>query len=291
MPRRDDVCPGPCGRRYREAWAAHEKAVARWEVEMAHWEAEMAARVAVVAAGNLPNAPGGFVSNPELPGTQDAPERPPEPDIEPTLGTPIWCQRCTSLIRSALTEIDQLACLLDAWSDGQRGAPSGQPVSRRAASSGTPSPVAIILDTLYSEVTDLEDAWRRRRGYLTVRRGKGRGAHGRSMALAFIRQYLVDILTVAENVEFGTRALKWQRLLHSMTKTDPVVRRRPGRCPGSGPHARCGLVKTMFVGDDGITKCRACGRWMSEREYQEEVLGVVDAGVVAESREREGDSR
>jgi phage FluMu protein Com len=60
-------------------------------------------------------------------------------------------------------------------------------------------------------------------------------------------------------------------VLHTLTKTDPVTKRRPGRCP------RCRMVNQLHAGDDAITKCRNCGRWLSEREYQEEMLDVAEA--------------
>lgn len=74
---------------------------------------------------------------------------------------------------------------------------------------------------------------------------------------------------------------KWQRLLYAQTKSDPVVRSRPGRCPRS----TCGLVKCLVTRDDGYTECKACGLLMNEDQYQRDVVGTAGDDVVRESRE------
>ena len=82
--------------------------------------------------------------------------------------------------------------------------------------------------------------------------------------------------------------MAWERLLYAMSKSEPVVRKVPGRCP------RCQHVNVLFTRDDGYTECRwrdgrgqACGRRLSEQEYEELVEGA-DSAVVSESqRERQ----
>jgi hypothetical protein len=237
------ACVGFCNRSYRDAWNAHEAAVDEW------LEAEHDQRG----------------------------DPPAEPDEPCTLGDPVWCGRCAGAVRRALTQVDDLAALLDSWSDGHRGASSGETVSRRAADAGTPSPIAGTLDELYGDLVAMEDAWRTRRRY-RPRPRRARNGHARALTVAWLLGQLDDILLTAESAEFGYRVLRWQRVLHKMTKTEPVARRRPGRCP------RCGWVNVLQTRDDDITECSNCGRLMLEEEYQRDVLGAAGDDVVSESR-------
>jgi ribosomal protein L37AE/L43A len=268
------ACHGPCASRAREAWAAYDQALTAWLHDAAN-----AINKATQDAQTTTTIPEPSDLTPRQIHALKLPERPAEPDVPYNLGEPWFCgARCRPRIRRALDEVDRLASLLDSWADGHRGATSGEKVSRSSSAPASPSPISVILDTLYQEVTDMEDEWREARGYSKVRRGTSRGAHGRTLAIAFILDHFTDIFLSEDHVEFCLRVLTWERLLLAQTKSDPVVRSRPGRCP------RCRLVNTLQTRDDGITECTSCGRLLSEPEYERDVLHVVDYQVVEDSK-------
>lgn len=267
------ACAGPCANRAREAWAAYAHALTAWLAD-----AERAINAATQDAQTTENIPAPNDLTPRQAEALRLPERPAEPGLPYNLGEPWFCSRCQPRIRRALSEVDRLAALLDSWADGHRGTTSGEKVSRSSSAPASPSPISVTLDHLYQEMTDAEDEWRELRGYIKVRRGTGRGAHGRDLAISFIAEHLTDIFLSADHVEFCLRILKWQHLLLAQTKSDPVVRSRPGRCP------RCRLVNVLQTRDDGYTACLDCGRLMTEQEYERDVLHVADYGVVEDSK-------
>lgn len=267
------ACHGPCASRYREAWGAYPKALAAWNALAQH---------AITEATEDAETPEAFPEpeclTPQHIEALKLPERPEPPDMSYNLGEPFLCGRCKPRMRRALSEVDRLAALLDSWADGHRGATSGEKVSRSSSSPASPSPISVILDTLYQEVTDVEDEWREHQGYAKVRRGTSRGAHGRTLAIAFILDHFTSIFLSKDHIEFCSRTLKWERLLIAQTKSDPVVRSRPGRCP------RCSLVNVLQTRDDGYTVCTDCGRLLSEEDYERDVLHLVDYQVVQDSK-------
>lgn len=273
MSRDDPYCPGICNNNWRKAWANYHQAVADWLAL-----AQQAITKATENAETIISLPAPDDLTREHIKALRLPERPTEPTLAVTLGDPIFCPRCKPRIRRALDEVDRLASLLDSWADGHRGAVSGEKVSRSSSAPASPSPISVILDTLYQEVTDMEDEWREARGYSKVRRGTSRGAHGRTLAIAFILDHFTGIFLSEDHIGFCLRVLTWERLLLAQTKSDPVVRSRPGRCP------RCRLVNTLQTRDDGITECTSCGRLLSEPEYERDVLHVADYGVVEDSK-------
>lgn len=276
MPIPSDACPGKCNSVAREVHTAYDTALPQWR-NVAYYLA--------TRPGNPDDAhdPGPAPDDWDI--TDDDAKalglepRPAKPEKTFREGAPIWCGACISSARRALAEIDRLAYTLAAHSDGHRGAASGEQISRRVAGPRTVSPIIEMLDRLYGEVTDVEDEWRQYCGYLPVRRSGVRGSHNRSTAIAFISERLDAILAEPEYTEFGHRILKWERLLMAQTKSEPVTRRRPGRCP------RCRMVSVLEVGDDDITKCGECGRWMSEEEYQRDVVHGADGAVAEDTRQ------
>jgi hypothetical protein len=254
MARRTDICPGPCNRRYTQTWDAYETAYDRWQ-------AEMQAR-----ADNPPQD------------DSEPPEPPVEPDLAPTIGAPVWDERCARRIRQALTDIGDLAAVLNEWADGHRGQASGEKIHTRHATAPSPSPITDTLDELYGALAKVEADWREFAGH-PPRPNRARTGDARQRTLAYLGEQLDRILLHPGSVAFGRAALAWQRRLQHLTRTDPVVRRRPGRCP------RCHLVNTLQTRDDGYTECRSCGRLMMEEEYERDVLGSADTSMVAESQQ------
>ncbi|ROO82614.1 hypothetical protein EDD29_0095 [Actinocorallia herbida] len=270
------VCPGACNKIARDLHDTYVQAVADYN------EAGVRAASALNRAIEDGNDEAAAAAQLEL----DDLTHPDTPEVVWTAGDPIWCGRCKTRIRAAWADVDQLASLLGSWADGHRVrvAGTGERVVR-SASPASPSPITDLLDELYGTVTRVEDEWRDSLGHLPVRRGTRRGAHNRSTAIAFIVEHLDTILGVPEYADLGHTALRWQRLLQAQTRTDPVVRPRPGRCPS------CGMIATLQTEADGITKCKNCNRWLHEDEYADLVLAAADTAVISESRAARGGRR
>ncbi|MDL4812802.1 hypothetical protein [Actinomadura opuntiae] len=279
-------CPGACNSRYRRAWTEHEDTHAAWRRQCAKASEDAAAILATVPEGEDPG-PDVYdalfaITLPADPDDPGAPTRLPDPPEEPTvactLGEPVWCASCVRRIRAALVDIGDLAARLEAWADGHRGAGSGEHTSTRRASAPSPSPVTDELDKLYGLLADVERLWREHAGH-PQRPNRSRGGDARQRTLEYLLEQSDHILANPGSTRFGQGVIAWQVKLQRMSKTDPVVRSRPGRCP------RCGWVNVLYL-EDGITKCRngKCGRYLSEEEYLEQVLGAADTSVVSESR-------
>lgn len=283
----EDACPGPCNRRYRDAWTTYNKAHAAWRAQCTVLSTR-AAQLLADAPADEDLDPGIYdalyaIELPPHPDTPDGPPRKlPEPPEQPgdtgcRGGDPVWCRRCQSLIRAALIEIGDLAAALESWSDGHRGAASGEHVSTRRTSAPSPSPIGDELDKLYGMIAEVEQQWRQHAGH-PARPSRARGGDARQRTLNYLLEQSAHILANPGSVRFGRGVLGWVARLQDMTKTDPVVRRRPGRCP------RCTWVNVLHSREDSLTECRNCGRLMNEDEYQEDVVGAADTAVVDDTR-------
>ena len=280
-----EPCQGPCNRRARRAQREHGEALTRWRDTAYHAALQAEANKAAARSGEKPPRiadPGPAPDGWDLTDTEakhlGLPPHPEEPVLDWTDGEPLWCRRCTATVRHALGEIDQLAAVLESWSDGHRGGSSGERIHRGSSTSpASPSPIADLLDELYGDVTYAEDVWREHLGLLPVRRRTARGTHNRSSALAFIGQRLERVLAAEDWTEFAYRLLHWERRLQKRTKTDPVTRSRVGRCP------RCELAEVLVTGPDDITRCQGCGLFLNEDEYQEKVVAGVDGALAADT--------
>lgn len=195
-------------------------------------------------------------------GAKPRPDQPGSVPVLPVAGDPVWCSRCTGMIRRALAEVDELASLLERWADGHRGAASGERIGRRRTGAPSPSPIADTLDELYTALTTVEDQWRQARG-LGARPKRGR-VEARLRCIGWLLGQLDNILLHPGSVQFGRATLAWQDRLQKMTRSDPVVRRRGARCPRCDPPGR-----TLRTRNDGYTECVKCGLWMNEDEYDD----------------------
>lgn len=251
-------CPGPCNAKARKARADHETALGLWEKAVAGWQRAHACWLDQVAEVGPDNA----IREPVRP------RRPPEPDITPTVGDPVWCRRCAALVRRALADLDDLAAILDTWSDGHRGRTSGEKTSTRRTDAPSPSPIADTLDELYAALTQVEDQWRDARGY-SSRPQRGRNGHARMSSVSWLLSQFDDILCHPASEQFGKATLSWQKRLQGLTRSEPIRRQRPGRC------TRCPTpTRALWTRDDGYTECGVCGRLYSEEEYERDVVGA-----------------
>lgn len=239
-----DRCVGRCNAKARKALRAYADAVTAHKAALANWEH---ARI---------QADGDARLLAEL--DRIRPQPPAEPDITWTRGTPVWCSRDAAAIRAALADLDDLAALLESWSDGHRGAASGERTSGGQYGSRSPNPIADTLEEMYGELATVEANWREHRGLPP--RPRRSTTEARSRTVAWLLAQLDGILAHPGSVEFGHAAIAWQARLQKLAKSDPVVRRRPVPCP------RCDR-RALRTRDDGYTQCAACGRLLDEDEY------------------------
>jgi hypothetical protein len=142
---------------------------------------------------------------------------------------------------------------------------------------GSPSRIADELDDLYGALVQVEDPGRDHRGYPEWGQ-RARDGRARRLVIAFLLEELRDILGNPGSVKFGLGILAWERRLQAMTTSEPVIQRRPARCPNSQCRQRA-----LWTRADGMTECRACGRLMHEHEYAE--LVARDDGSVDRAEE------
>lgn len=257
-----DPCPGRCNARCRKAARDFEESVATHEAATARWED------AWLAAEGDPEAEAAL-------GPRPVP--PTEPDITWTPGAPVWCERDRAAIRRALVDLDDLAALLESWSDGHRGASSGERTSSRRTTAGSPSPIADTLDEMYQMLARVESDWRDAHEHLPPRPHRA-GPEARPRTIAWLLGQLDAILAHPGSVRFGKGVLAWQRRLQEAAKSDPVVRRRPAvPCP------RCDR-RALRTRDDGYTQCGKCGRLLDEAEY-DELAEAAEVRLAVEQRQ------
>ncbi|MEU8040898.1 hypothetical protein [Streptosporangium sp. NPDC049078] len=245
LPYHPHTCIGPCSKPYRDAVDAYDQA-------LTVYEEALAARPALLAAWRIP------LLYPAAP-------VPPEPvTIRAHYGDPVWCGRCTRMIRQALDDLDDLASLAQATVDGHRdaGARYGKTGLHLKTSAPSPSPITDTLDELYGALVDVEDNWREFRNH-QPRPQRARNGHARRLAISYLRDELDAILAHPASDAFGFATLAWQRRLRALTKSDAVSRRSPVRC------RRCSERK-MRLEDDGYYKCGTCGTLMSQVEHDRE---------------------
>jgi len=252
-----DFCPGPCNAAHRRVWRAYAHTRQCWCDQMEVWIATH------LAWWSADTALGYDLPDPQPPADPD------RPTLTGRAGDPTWCGRCAALVVRALAELDDLAAVLEANSDGHRGQVSEGKVS---GGSGTtsPAPVAELLDELYGMLTAVEDQWRLHRGYATRPARSHRGAHARTVCVSWLLTEAHAILRTRSqgSVTFGTTVLRWHRRLQAAGHTRPDPTRLPVRCP------RC-TWRALRRRDDGsgYVGCEQCGRLMTEAEYQDELAG------------------
>ena len=261
------ICPGSCNRSWRRAEDAHQTALQVWEGECGRWETDYYAGTATSA-------------------------RPAEPEphgVIPAQGEPVWCSRCTSLIRRAVLELDDLAAILTAQVDGHRPPAAGQRVS---GSGGSPSPEPRLdtLDELLRELGWWEGKYRAAQGWPTRPAG-GRFATALTRTVAWLHQHLDGMLAIESAAEFGRDVLGWNRRLQDLTRTRADVVRKPVPCP------RCGSKQLVLKDADRprdrrvecagwVTADRPCGRMLTMDEYSE-LADAYDRAVAAQGAGQE----
>lgn len=222
----EQACPGGCNYHWRKAREAWEQALAAYD----------------------PLDP--------------AQSRPDPPDLYPYPGDP-WCPRCKSAIRRQLAELDDLASILAAMTDGHRGRRPGAKLSRgRKQGVPSPSPSADMLEELRNDLHGWETAARgtdplARRGFLATET---------TTAVAWLAAHFDQVITADFAADFGAEVLDWHRVLRRVTSAGTGVQHKPVRCP------RCDEYALWWAEGDDHVECRGkggtCGRLIGMDEYE-----------------------
>jgi hypothetical protein len=198
-------CPGSCNSGYRKARAIYEDALAKYE-----------AALEKLADGD------------EVPGP------PEQPDTRPWLGDPVWCSRCTAIIRRELAELDDLAAMLSALPPGIRAAAEGTREHVKVATSraaASPSPSGDDLDELAGWLAGWEDEYRRLRAWPSSPQ-RGHLATAITSGIAWLSTHLDGILASPFAQEAGEETRRWHAELRSKTHAASYARHVKKPCPG-----------------------------------------------------------
>jgi hypothetical protein len=228
-----ELCPGICNRRYRHAQALYRAALARHDEKL---------------AGISPGQP--------------VPDPPEQPDIRPWHGDP-WCLRCQSNIHQQLAALDDLACIVKRFADGQRGAANADVKLTAPASPASPSPA---LDALEEMMSDLRH-WESR-----VRGGEPPGRRGDlaeeiTTVVSWLSAHFRRAIThPAVAVELGEGVETWYRRLTSRGRAGSARELKPMPCPG------CRHMSLYQESGSKYVECGRkveCGRLLALDEYDE----------------------
>lgn len=223
------ACPGSCNSRWREAQEAYKQALAFYD-----------------------------------PLDKDQ-SRPEPPDMRPWEGAPVWCSACQSRISQRLGQLDDLACILQRFADGHRGAPDSPMVSG-STDAVSPSAAADAVDELARMLREWEHAWCDHVG-VSYPRHEPDLASWITLAVSWLFARLAKILASPLAEDFGSEILSWHRELAGQAKAGTRKLRKPMRCPG------CQQLTLTWVEGEEMVNCSdpSCQRTMGYSEYEVEV--------------------
>ena len=185
---------------------------------------------------------------------------------EPRPGEPVWCRTDTTRIRRQLTELDDLAALVDYLITGQK-IPATSPAG--AAESPSPSPSGDDLFDLKEMLLGWEDAYRHEhnRRYpeqpWLSRPHRGTIASVTTTTIAWLTSHLDGVLAADCAADAGLEVGQWHRYLWSRTRAGTGRRRGVIPCP------RCEYMLLASAAGTDYWVCGHCGRHLAEDEYQE----------------------
>jgi len=226
------ACPGPCNKRYQEAWEKYAAEVGDYN-ETGLLDADR--------------------SRPELPDARFWP------------GSPVWCSDCATKIRLRLAQLDILAGRLAAEADGHRAAAETERVSG-SSEPASPSGASDDLDEMFSMLGTWETIYRNLKGWLS---GPPRGelASRETECIDWLRRHLNGILVSDIAKDFGLEILQWHRESCGSAKAGVRMLRKPMRCPS----CKC-VTLFWTEGEQNVyCKNPDCGRILSLSEYEAEV--------------------
>jgi hypothetical protein len=230
------ACPGKCNERYREAWDAHEAAVASYDA---------------------------------LDSSQSRPE---PPSLGCWRGEPAWCPPCTSKITTRLAELDDLAALLGATADGHRSSAEAERVSG-SSEPASQSQAADDLDEMFTMLSSWETIYRELQGWLSAP-PRGELASKETGCIDWLRRHLGGILSSDIAADFGLEILQWHQESAGSAKAGVRTLRKPMRCP-SRTCRNLTLFWTEGE-KNVYCKNPDCGRILSLAEYEIEAERQAD---------------
>jgi hypothetical protein len=232
----DQVCCGPCNIPYQRARAIFDEAQRNYERDYEIWVTER-----------------------HREGRE--PIRPEKPRMTPSMGTPIWCGKCTSVVRRELAELDDLAARLLAEAGELH---SDTTATRISGSKGrkSPSPLADLVDELESGLRAWEEDYRGkpvsvRRGYLTS---------ALTAEVDWLRAHFDQCITHPGYAQdFGRFVRNWHRKMKNAGHAGTVRHKMKRPCP------RCDALSLVWEQGSEYVQCqrRECGRMLSYSEYKQ----------------------
>ncbi|MEV0306514.1 hypothetical protein [Nonomuraea fuscirosea] len=257
MPIDPQACPGVCNRRARRAWEEYDQAVIAYAEAMDVYVEKHSMYRAAFAVWHPP------LASPPIEPRE--PARPEPPAMQVFHANPVWCRRCPRAIRGALYQINETAAILYAEITGHRSAVVTGMNGRKPLD---PPEVIELLDNMYGDLVEVAGYWAEARNH-PFRPPRSRGSHARNVTISYLLGELDDILLHPASVEFGGKALYWERKLLNTAKADPASRRSPIQCP------RC-RERELHREDDGYYKCRSCECLLTQEEHDRRYEDEVD---------------
>lgn len=228
----DSECPGPCNNLHRKAQDAYKAALAAYD-------------------------------------PLDAAESRPEPSrIRPILGDP-WCQRCKSIIRAQLGELDDLTPIRLLFADGHAADTAPDPGRSGSSEPESPSPGGDDAEETWRMLASWEDAYRDLHGWSSPPR-RGMLASRRTSTIAWLSDHLDGILISAIAEDFGAEVMQWHRELKARSKAGKRVLHKPLRCPG------CKYLTLTWDEGEKYVQCGYCGQLLTYDEYEADVERIAD---------------
>lgn len=232
----DMPCPGPCN-------GASRKALEVWKAT---------AQAHAAAMSRLPD------------GVEPLPA-PQRPDVKFWMGEPVWCGKCASWIRVAVSQLDHLAALRVTQEPDARIAGPEAPVS---VSRSRPSPSRMLDDV--DELTDWALNWEEIVAGDTAMPRHGFLALVRTEALAWLGERCERILLNPDIAQdFGEEVRGWHRELTEKTRAGTGFKHVKTKCP------RCGLFTLYEESGSNYVQCKnndfqgkgaPCGQLLSREE-------------------------
>ena len=243
MPMDPNACIGGCNARYRRAHRAFEAELRTYIDAVVAWRDYVKTTPPEEWEGDQAKEP----------------VKPEEPTVRPWLGEPVWCGTCTAARRQELAELDDIASIYAARSDGHRE-PSQE--GRVSGSSETPSlsPMVDDLDELESWLRE----WRATHSRIDTPARQGYLASAITTGTAWLLVRAEHILARPEyGAEFGRELHQWHTRLTAASKTSIAVHRKPLRCD------TCHMMRLEHRDGDDSVRCATpgCGRVLRLDEY------------------------
>lgn len=189
-----EICPGACNRRFREARDVYRQALADYD---------------------------------PLDSTQS---RPGIPEVAPWLGDPIWCGLCASNVRLRLAELDDLIALRKHTADGHTQSDAAERVSGSATEARSPSQAGDDEVDAAAMLTGWESAYRDIKGWPSAA-PRGDLASVQTSCIAWLLHHFDGIMRSPVAVDFGLEVLQRHREFTGSTKAGVRTLRKPMRCP------------------------------------------------------------